>query len=188
MERNRKVDHLMCGSRPCGGCRVHLSALLVAIRNACSSCSSLSSVASRAELHMAAVRQPTDTVGRRCGWSASTEHTRPSQLWSSSFSASSCIESSSLCTWSRSPARRLPRLPRSPRWRRHWRPVGADLAGRRAVPSSRRPCLRCRCLRARSGWLRRQGAVLVVLLVEPVLQPIGAALSRSCWRSVPILI
>lgn len=115
MERNRKVDHPTCGSRPCGGCRVHLSALLVAIRNACSSCSSLSSVASRAELHMAAVRQPTDTVGRWCGWSASTEHTRPSQLWSSSFSASSCIESSSLCTWSRSPARRLPRLPRSPR-------------------------------------------------------------------------
>jgi hypothetical protein len=72
-----------------------ISALLAAMRKACSSCSSLSSVASRAELHVAA-SAATDAAGRRCGWSASTEHTCPSQLWPPSFSGSSCVESSSL--------------------------------------------------------------------------------------------
>ena len=173
MERNRKVDHPMCGSRVVG--RVHLSAVgcdeksLLVLQQPV-----VRRVSCRAARGCSAA---TDTAGRRWGWSASTEHTRPSQLWSSSFSASSCVESSSLCTSLSLPASLAGSQSSSASsitkvWRRHWRPVGADPAGRHAVPSSRRPCLRCRCLRARSGWLRRQGAVLVVLLVEPVLQPI----------------
>ena len=95
-----------------------ISALLAAMRKACSSCSSLSSVASRAELHVAAVRQRTLLEGGGVGRPARSTRALVScgRPRSRRRAASNPVRCAHRCHCPRrSPARSLPRLPRSPR-------------------------------------------------------------------------